>query len=155
MLEYVAVAIAAVTAWECARTLLRARTAPQTPIVLAAASATTELSDVSGDRAALLVTDVAQESGGAGVDAFLYASRQRCHRLDHLTTDQRHWLQDLTAEELALVARTMPLRLEAHLTNVRSIRGLPPVRPRPVAGIRHLAIESARSGGGPGGGFRR
>lgn len=155
MLEYVAVAIAAVTAWECARTLIGARAAPQPPVAPPPNPAPAEL-DLAFDRAALLVTDITQETAEAGVDAFLYASRQRCHPINNLTTDQRHWLQDLTAEELALVARTMPLRLESHLTNVRSIRGLPPVRPRPVAGIKHLAIESARSGGGgPGGGFRR
>jgi hypothetical protein len=153
MLEYAAVAIAAVTAWECARSLLGGRSEHE-PVAPPPDAAPAELDDLSFDRAALLVTDVAQVSGGAGMSAFLYASRQRCHPLNGLTIDQRNWLQDLTAEELALVARSMPLRLESHLNNTRSIRGLPPVRPRPVAGIRHLAIESARSGGGPGGGFR-
>ncbi|MFH6786612.1 hypothetical protein [Methylobacterium sp. MA0201] len=148
MLAYLAVAIAAVAAWELARLLLRAaRPIPEPAVPVAPPSPPpAEVADARAEAAALL----ASGDPGDGWTVFRYACHDDEEGVDGLSPARRAWLYDLTADELALLRRCMPDRIGRHLNRRTTIRGVRHVQPlQPVLTLRDLVERSSSGGGGP------
>ncbi|MFY9293452.1 MAG: hypothetical protein WAP03_22535 [Methylorubrum rhodinum] len=148
MLDYLAVAIAAVTAWEAGRVLLRAaRPAPAAPAQVVAEPEMPELAQACAGAAAALIE--APATWTAGWDIFQYARRGRAHDIRHLPGHVRDWAHALPDVALAALAASLPARIDRHLARRATIRGVPHVPPtQPLSGLRDAVERSGKGGGG-------
>ncbi|KMO16020.1 hypothetical protein [Methylobacterium platani] len=153
MLAYLAVAIAAVAAWEVGRLLFRAARPIPKPAAPVAPPAPppAEVADARAEAAALL----APGDPGDGWTVFRYACHDDEEGVDGLSPARRAWLYDLTLEEVALLRRCMPDGIGRHMDRRTTIRGVRHVQPlQPVLTLRDL-VELASGGGGRGGSGKR
>lgn len=149
MLDYAAVAIAAVTAWQTGRIIIRTVRPVPAPVAVAEPEPEpAELADVRAGAAAALIEPPATWT--AGWDIFQFARRGRVHDIRHLPAHVRDWARDLTDESLAALAASLPARIDRHLARRATIRGVPHVPPvQPMLSLREAVERSGRSGGGP------
>lgn len=149
MLDYAAVAIATVTAWESGRFILRAARPDPAPAVQAVTGPEpepVEIADARAGAAAALID--APDAWTAGFDIFQFARRDRVHDIRHLPAPIRDWAHALPDEALAALAGSLPARIDRHLARRATIRGVPHVPPvQPILSLRDVVGRSG--GGGP------
>lgn len=146
MLDYLAVAIAAVTAWEAGRLLVRT-VRPATAPAAVAEPVPSELDDVPAGAAAALID--APVSWTAGWDLFQWARRGRAHDIRHLPAHIREWARALPDEAVAALAASLPARIDRHLARRATIRGVPHVPPvQPILSLRDVVERAGKGGGG-------
>ncbi|KOX59680.1 MULTISPECIES: hypothetical protein [unclassified Methylobacterium] len=151
MLDHLAVAIAAVTAWEAGRIIIRTVRPVPAPVAVAEPEPEpAELADVRAGAAAAAALIEPPAAWTAGWDIFQFARRGRVHDIRHLPAHVRDWARGLTDESLAALAASLPARIDRHLARRATIRGVPHVPPvQPMLSLRDVVERSGRSGGGP------